>query len=93
MDQDELKVSLSPAIPAYLIGEDKRISAKFLGNVTVTYNLGAVRDYIPGNYTVKEMNAMYENGKKIFVTSGVFGGSVAKDIREGKVKEIVVTLE
>jgi len=93
MDKDELKVRLSPSIPKYLIGEDKKITTTFLGSAKVTYQFKEKRDYIPGDYKITSMKAQYSKGTNATVTSDTFGGIVAKDLRDGKIREIIVTVE
>lgn len=88
----ELIFSPSPAIPAYLIPEDKKVSATFLGEIAVEYQMEEKRDYIPGNYAVKDMNVIYKNKSEINVTAGYVSGKLAEDIRSGRVERIEILL-
>ncbi len=54
-EQEELVFSLAPAIPAYLIPEDGRLSAAFMSKTTVCYEFGGHRDYVPGTYRIRHM--------------------------------------
>lgn len=93
IDNNELKCKLSPAMPAYLIGENKKVKATFLGKTVVEYNFAENKDYIPGNYTITGMDAVYENGVKVSVLSDTFAGQTAKDLRDGKIKCITVNVK
>lgn len=90
IQNDELKLMFAPCIPDYLIGEERRIEASFLGSTLVRYELDDRESYIPGNYRVAHMEVRFENGLEIFKES--ITGEKAKAIREGKAREIKVSL-
>lgn len=93
MKDNELMCKFAPAIPEYLIGEDKKISATFLGKTKVEYSFADKKNYIPGNYVIAGMDAVYENGIKVSVNCDTFKGQTARDIRDGKVRSIIVNVK
>ncbi len=92
MKDNELVFSPTPAIPAYLIPEEKVIETTLLGETLVVYRMEEKQDYIPGNYTVRQMHVTYENGNELEVTAGYVSGKPARDIRSGRVMRIEMTL-
>ena len=82
-----------PALPAYLIPEERTVEAMLLGTIRVTYCFEQVRDYIPGAYSIKNMVFTYENGSEANVAGGRAKGRLALDVREGHVAEILVNIE
>ncbi len=82
-----------PALPAYLIPEERTVEAMLLGTIRVTYCFEQVRDYIPGAYSIKNMVFTYENGSEANVAGGRAKGRLALDVREGRVAEISVNIE
>ena len=93
LKNNELVFSPEPAIPAYLIPEDRTVSAAFLGEITVVYRMETKRDYIPGNYTVKDMNFIYKNKNEVDVTAAYVSGKLAEDVRAGRVERIEILLD
>lgn len=89
---NELIFSPAPAIPAYLIPEDRTVSTTFLGGIAVEYRVEEKRDYIPGNYTVKDMNFIYKNRNEVNVTAEYVSGKLAVDVRAGRVERIEILL-
>lgn len=92
-EDGQLKLSLTPALPAYLVGEGRRVEAALLGNTRVIYEAAENRDYFPGTYTIPEMELIYRDGSAFKTGRGVVTGTVAEDVRAGKVAEIRVKLE
>ncbi len=92
MKDGELAFEPQPALPAYLIPKDGKVTATLFGNTEVVYNFGDVRDYIPGNYQIKAMKFDYQNGSTVTVNAAYAGEKVAKDIREGAVKKITIEI-
>lgn len=88
----ELKAEFTPMLPAYLLDSTKEVSARFMGDCMVTYHLDEVKTYIPGNYRVSHMEVCFKNGTKARVEGGVLSGQMAKNLREGKVRSIQVSI-
>lgn len=88
----ELVFSLQPAIPEYLIGEEREVEATFLGSTKVVYRMAEQKDYIPGEYEVHEMSIQYFDGSILVTNDNKVTGKTAEDIRNGKVKEIKISL-
>ena len=92
-EQEELVFSLAPAIPAYLIPEDGRLSAAFMSKTTVCYEFGGHRDYVPGTYRIRHMVFFYENGSQATVEGEKVSGKLAEDIRAGRVRKMEVAVD
>lgn len=92
VQDDKLCLQLAPAIPKYLIGKDRQITAMFLSCIPVTYYLKEEKDYIPGEYKIDSIDVVYEGGSHYTTTEGVISGKLAEDIRKQKVSEIHIRL-
>lgn len=92
MENSELVLRLNPLIPSYLIGEDLKIRAVFLGNVEVVYELKEKKDYIPGEYRVEEITLKYQEQNLYKNNSGYLNASMVEDIRKGRVLSITAVL-
>lgn len=92
-EDGELKCKFTPAVPKYLIGADRKVTATFLGKTVVEYNFAEAKDYIPGEYAITGMDAVYESGVRVSVTTDTFAGQTVRDLREGKIKKIEVTVK
>lgn len=88
----KLSLQLSPALPEYLIGEEKQVTAMFLSKIPVTYHVDEKKAYLPGQYRVESVDVVYEKGSHYTITGGVISGKLAEDIREQKVSAIHVKL-
>lgn len=88
----ELTLQLTPALPAYLLQENGSVEAVFMGETKVVYHVGECKDYIPGEYQITECTLEYAGGRKESAQRGVISGSLAEDVRDGKVSRIDVTL-
>lgn len=88
-----LKLELSPAIPAYLIPEEKEIEVVFMGKTIVQYCLASEKDYIPGEYQLKGYQLEYEDGRQLYVDGPALVGQIALDVRGQKVSKIKVVME
>ncbi len=90
MKNGELHFTPQPAVPAYLIPENGKVSAMLFGKTKVTYQFADVTDYIPGHYEIASMKFIYQNGSVANVGSGVAGEKIAVDVREGLVTSIEI---
>ena len=88
----ELQFAPQPAIPAYLIPEDGKVSATLFGNTEVVYQFPYVDDFMPGKYQIRSMSFEYRNGSVASVASGVACSQIAKSVRDGQVKKITVEI-
>ncbi len=86
-----LKATFTPALPAYLIGEDLRVSAMYMGKTKVTYHLDQVSDFYPGTYTCKRILLTDDTGKTTDVSCEITGENAEK-LRSGKVREVEIYL-
>lgn len=92
VENGSLTLSITPVLPAYLVGKEKRVEAMLLGITRVRYELADTRDYFPGNYKVESMELTYLDGSSYKTTQGRLTDAVAEDVRSGKVAEITVKL-
>ena len=88
----ELTLRLEPALPSYLLEENGTVEAVLLGDTKVVYHVGERRDYIPGEYRVTECTLHYKDGSTVSVQEPAVRGKAARDVRDGAVLEIDVTL-
>ena len=87
-----LALTLQPILPAYLIPEDGKVEASFLGSIAVSYQFAAKKDYIPGEYTVEKIVVTYKDGRTV-ESVGSVNGADAEAIRDGEAAEIVVVIK
>ena len=88
----ELVLKLEPALPAYLVEEDKTVEAVFLGETKVVYSIGKKKDYIPGGYQITECELEYKDGSSLRMEQSEIVGRLAQDVRSGLVEKIHITL-
>lgn len=86
----KLELSFEPCFPEYLTGEEKIITATFLGSIPVIYELPVQRAVIPGTYSVGRITVRTEQGEEVF--SRVVTGPAAEAVREGRVRSVTVSL-
>lgn len=87
-ENGELHAKLAPAIPAYLIGEDKTVETTFLGNTKVVYIFEENKNMIPGNYEILDTVVTYKDGHEEVISGGILNGTVAKELRNGNICKI-----
>lgn len=92
MKDGELVFAPNPAIPEYLIPEERTVEATMLGDVQVIYRMEEKKDYIPGGYAVKGIHLLYKNKSRVNVTAAYVSGKLAEDIRSGKVGQLEIRL-
>lgn len=93
MEEGKLVLQFQPMLPHYLVGEDKRIEATFLGTTKVIYDLEEEKDYFPGAYDVVAMELYYVDGSVYRTNKGKLYGMYAEDIRNGNVIKIMIKLK
>lgn len=90
-EQGKLLFELAPVIPSYLLDNTKVIEAVFMGRTRIIYHVDrSDRDYLPGNYTVKEYSLMKEDGEIVTIQQPYISGSEVLAIRAGEYKKIEV---
>ncbi len=92
-DAGRLCCTFAPAIPEYLIGEDRRVCAMFLSRTQVNYLFPEKADFFPGSYRIEEMELFYEDGRTENIKGSTLFGEQASDLREGKVEKINITIK
>lgn len=83
LEDDTLICRLQPAIPGYLIKEDRTVSARFLGQTLVTYHMADGADHIPGEYRVKSITLTRADGSAAAAEGGAVRGALAEELRGG----------
>lgn len=91
LEDGELTCRLAPAIPAFLIGKDRTVRARFLGGAEVTYHLPDGDDLIPGRYRVGSMVLRLSDGSAV-TAEGALRGETASLLRDGRAAALDVTL-
>lgn len=79
-----------PAIPGYLIPEEKTVEARFLGKTKVVYKFFQKQDMVPGSYRIEEMELEYWDGQTEVVKEAGLHGAPAVKLRSGMVKSLVI---
>ena len=82
-EDGEIKLNLAPVIPEYLVGDDLKVTAKFMGSTIVNYHLNEKRAYIPGSYRITGVQGRYKDGR-IFKGPGLSCVD-AKALRDGEI--------
>ncbi len=82
-----------PCMPVYLIPEDGTVIATLFGKTEVVYHFAKKCDYIPGNYEITSMSFTYCNGSVATIGGAKAGEKVARDVRDGLVKKIVIDIQ
>ncbi|GLC78740.1 hypothetical protein [Lacrimispora brassicae] len=79
-----------PAIPGYLIPEEKTVEARFLGKTKVVYKFFQKQDMVPGSYHIEGMELEYWDGQTEVVKEAGLSGAPAVKLRSGMVKSLVI---
>lgn len=90
--KEELTCRFSPLIPDYLIGDDHKISAVFMGSMKVTYNLPDGESFYPGNYKIASITLKSSNRTAVTIQGGEIHGRLAEDVRNGMYESIEVNI-
>lgn len=91
-EKDELRINFTPVLPKYLVGEERHVEAVLLGQTKVVYEMEETKDYFPGTYNVVSQELLYKDGSIFKTTNSVLAGTMAEDIRSGKITQIKITL-
>ncbi|MCR5639722.1 MAG: hypothetical protein K6G04_00055 [Lachnospiraceae bacterium] len=91
--EEGLCFHLEPVLPAYLLDENKEISAMFCGKTNVCYHLDQVADFYPGNYTITSMELTDAQGEKRSFQGDTLIGEDAMLLRNGQVNKLDVYLK
>lgn len=91
-EEGVLTLTFAPVLPAYLVGQDRRVEAMLLGTTRVIYETAETRDYFPGSYTVTDMELFYRDKSSYKTVQPFLTGAAAEDVRSGKVEEIHIKL-
>lgn len=91
-EDGRLTLSFTPLLPAYLLGENRRVEAMLLGSTRVVYETAETRDYFPGNYRIESMELTYRDGDSFKTGQSVLTDAVAEDVRNGRIGEIHIRL-
>ncbi|MCX2760014.1 hypothetical protein OQJ65_16905 [Vibrio sp. Sgm 22] len=90
MNGDTLTLNLKPALSAAFFDENNQVSFTFMGATKVTYvNHSRLNTY--DEFSVSEYVMKYSNGSTIALTE--INGEHAKDLRNGEISELIVTMK
>ena len=93
-EDDKLVFALQPVIPSYLLDQERRVEAVFLGKVRIVYHVEHEKtDYIPGSYEVVQYCLTGEKGKESHIYQNQIKGEEAENIRAGKYTQIEVWIK
>ncbi len=92
MRDGELIFEPTPVIPDYLLGEDKKITARFMSMTDVTYHFPEKKDYFPGTYSIEEIRITGKDGQEITVIGGCLRGDTARLLRDGQVSKLEIRI-
>ena len=88
-DDFGLHLRFQPAIPHYLIGEERTITGTFLGKVTVVYHLNGLTELKPGGYKIES----YLVDQRKHILSDTVPKEYVDRIRGGQVNRIELFFE
>ncbi len=89
-EDGELVCRFRPVIPAYLVGEQRKVSAKFLGKTLVTYEMKSTKDYFPGEYSIESIELIAPNKNRALISGDSIKGDLANQLRNGDYQEVIV---
>lgn len=88
-----LCLEFKPLFPSYIVGSNKTIEARFLGEIPIIYHLDkkeeAINSYIPGNYSIISY-VIHKDGKRITMQGSTIQGSLSEEIRNLRIRMIEV---
>jgi hypothetical protein len=91
LENDELRFRLRPILPGWLFRTDGSLSFRFVGHTLITYHNPSRIDLFPGDEpSIESIRLVYDNGRPVHPSEGVFGQEEALAIRARKVKTIDV---
>jgi len=94
-DKGKIKFNPTPAIPEYLIADDKGryfVESTLLGVTKYTLEFDGKQDYIPGQYRITEIKAEFFDGSKVAVEGDNFFDSYAEKIRDRCAKSVTIKM-
>ncbi|MBQ7943690.1 MAG: hypothetical protein IJ326_06500 [Lachnospiraceae bacterium] len=89
----ELCFTPKPCMPSYLIPDDGTVTTTLFGKTELEYHFAKKQDYIPGNYAIQSMAFAYRNGSVATISGTHAGEKLAKDVRDGLVKKVVIHIQ
>lgn len=92
MEGENLVLTFTPLLPGYLTTGVDEISAVFLGKTKVVYRINQGRTYVPGEYSIRQLMVLYENGDSVIYQGDKLEGKSAEDVRDGKACEIRISI-
>lgn len=92
LEQGELRLALTPYVPAYLMPESGKVEAVFLGDVKVVYSAPGCKELIPGKTETVSFTLVYRDGGEEKLSGSVLPEPQARAVRNGKVKELRVEM-
>jgi hypothetical protein len=91
MKEGKLCMELKPLLPEWLFDKNDEISFNFLGNTRVTY-VNPNRRNTYENFKVESIMLSYRDGHSVIFNEGFIAEPYSKEVREGKVQAITITM-
>lgn len=92
LENGQLQLAFDPFVPDYLMPKDGTLEATFLGSIPVTYHAPGLNALVPGKTKPVSYTLTIADGAEKTITASVLGAEDALAVREGRVKNITVTL-
>lgn len=92
LEEGALSLEFAPCIPAYLMPEDRRLEATFLGHIPVTYHAPGLRELVPGKTKPIRYTLTYADGTQKNVAASRLDRAEALAVRGGTVTSIHITM-
>lgn len=89
----KLQLAFDPFIPEYLMPESGTLECTFLGKIPVTYQAQGFKALVPGKTKPVRYTLTLADGTSKTVCASALDAADALAVREGLVREIVVTIE
>ena len=88
VEGESLVLRFKPVLPSYLIGEEKKIEAMFLGDIQVVYHFDTKENILPDKVKVERMVLGYSNGIERAIKEDRLKDDLVRDVRDHKVSRI-----
>ena len=88
-----LELHFSPCVPDYLLGTENTVRAVFLGHIPVTYHVEGLGALCPGKTVPTRWTLTRADGEIVTVDSPYLSGREARQVRDGQIIEIEITMK
>jgi hypothetical protein len=91
MREGKLCLELKPLLPEWLFDKNDEISFNFLGKTKVTY-VNPNRKNTYEEFKVESITLTYRDGHSVIFNEGIIAEPCSKEVREGKLEAITITI-